>query len=160
MYYPYLSDEAVARIQVLATASGVEDTANPWAALSAAIEMGKLNLDAEPGYSGPGVDLWMIVEVPKEKFSDKIEYDARLDLLLAPEGKFAGFAKTRAEADGMTTSKLKEVEVRGTPEDGVRKEVVGDSVYLTYKAQIKGTSDLKKLLEFFLSEGMLKPQNN
>lgn len=161
MYYPYLSAEVIAQLAAqAATVSGGDGYTNPWAALAAAAEMGELNLDAGPGLGVFSIDLWMIVEVPKEKFSDKIEYDEELNLLLAPEGKFAGFAKTRAEADKMTTSKLKEVEIREAPEGGVHKEFVGDSVYLTYKAEINGTSDLRKLLEFFLSEGMLKPQNN
>lgn len=160
MYYPHISEELVAHITALSTASGTREAANPWAILAAAAEMGELNLDTGPGYSGPGADLWMVVEVPKERFSEKIEYDEKLDLLLASEGKFVGFAKTKIEVDKMTTSKLKEVEIQGSPEDSGRKDLVAESVYLTYKAQVRGTSDLKKLLEFFLSEGMLKPQNN
>ncbi len=121
---------------------------------------------ATPPYAGsfissdPSVSLWLIVEIPKEKFSEKIEYNEELDLLLAPAGKFIGFALSGLDVDKMTTSKLKEVELRGEPEEGLRKEVVAESVYLTYKAEVRGHKELLKLLEFLLAEKMLKPQGN
>lgn len=157
MYYPFI-DPSIAG--TVTTHSGSEMHMNPWAVLAYAAQMGQLDLDEEMGYRGPNVDIWLIVEIDKKNFSERIEYDEELDLLLAPEGKFVGFASTKAEADRMTTAKLKEVEVRGEPEDGIRHEVVADAVYITYKAEIKGQKELRKLLEFLKSEGMLKPQGN
>jgi hypothetical protein len=58
----------------------------------------------------------------------------------------------------MTTAKLGEIEVPNGPKDAPSIEVLADYVYLTYKAEFKGTEDLQKLLEFLLAEGMLKPQ--
>jgi hypothetical protein len=108
--------------------------------------------------SGPLVPLWLVVALPADNFSEKIEYDEKTDLLLAPEGKFVGFAKTREELAEMTTAKLGEIEVKKGPKDTPRVEVLADFVYLTYKAEFKGTEDLQKLLDFLLVEGMLKPQ--
>ncbi len=108
--------------------------------------------------SGPLVPLWMVVALPADDFSKKIDYDDKMDLLLAPEGKFVGFALGREELAKMTTSKLEEIESREGPEGAPSIEVLADFVYLTYKAEFKGTEDLQKLLEFLLAEGMLKPQ--
>jgi len=118
----------------------------------------QLEEDSEDIPSGPLVPLWLVVALPADNFSDKIDYDEKMDLLLAPEGKFVGFALNGEELAKMTTSTLGEVEVRKEPEEGPTTEVLADYVYLTYKAEFKGTEDLQKLLEFLLAEGMLKPQ--
>ena len=122
----------------------------------------KLETDSEPESvaTGPLVNLWLVVALPANDFSKKIEYNEELGLLLAPEGKFIGFAHTREELHRMTTSKLEETEARGEPEDGPAIEVLADYVYLTYRAEFRGTEDLQKLLEFLLVEGMLKPQTS
>lgn len=117
-----------------------------------------LEEDTEEPPSGPLVPLWLVVALPADDFSDKIDYDEKMDLLLAPEGKFVGFALTREELNKMTTSTLEEIESREGPEGAPATEVLADCVYLTYKAEFKGTEDLQKLLEFLLAEGMLKPQ--
>lgn len=118
----------------------------------------QLEEDSEDTPSGPLVPLWLIVALPADNFSDKIDYDEKMDLLLAPEGKFVGFALGREELAKKTTSVLEEIESREGPEGAPTTEVLADYVYLTYKAEFKGTEDLQKLLEFLLAEGMLKPQ--
>jgi hypothetical protein len=112
----------------------------------------------EIGHDGALVPLWLVVALPADDFSKKIDYNEELDLLLAPEGNFVGFAHTREELSEMTTAKLGEIEVPNGPKDAPSIEVLADYVYLTYKAEFKGTEDLQKLLEFLLAEGMLKPQ--
>ena len=107
---------------------------------------------------GPRLDLWMVVEIKKENFSEKIEFDEELGVFLAPEGKFVGFALTRHDVDEMTTAKLHEVETPGEIEGTTHTELASQYVYLTYKAELKGAEALKKLLGFLVSEGMLKPQ--
>lgn len=129
-----------------------------YSAMAHAAYMEQLEAASEDIPTGPLVNLWLLVALPANDFSEKIEYNEELDLLLAPEGKFVGFAHTREELLRMTTSKMRETEVRGEPGDGPAIEVLADYVYLTYKAEFKGTEDLQKLLEFLLAEGMLKPQ--
>jgi hypothetical protein len=117
----------------------------------------------QPPCKGPdwykvAVDLWMVVEIDKKGFSEKLEYDAELDLILAPEGNFVGIAATKIRADEMTTSRAVSVPIRNENGDRIGEEVVAEHVYLTYKATIKGTTELKKLLAFLKSEGMLQHQ--
>ncbi len=127
-------------------------------AFARAAYMKQLEEASEEIPSGPLVNLWLVVKLPADDFSKKIEYNEEMDLLLAPEGEFVGFAHTREELTVMTTAKLGETEVQGEPEEAPTIEVLADYVYLTYKAEFRGTEDLQKLLEFLLAEGMLKPQ--
>jgi len=129
-----------------------------YSAFAYAAYMKKLEEDPDDIPSGPLVPLWLVVALPADNFSEKIEYDEKTDLLLAPEGKFVGFAQSREELAEMTTAKLGEIEVKKGPDDEPTTEVLADFVYLTYKAEFKGTEDLQKLLDFLLVEGMLKPQ--
>jgi hypothetical protein len=112
----------------------------------------------EIGRDGPCVPLWLVVELPADDFSDKIRYDEETDLLLASRGKFIGFATSKEELDRMTTATLGNIEVQKDPEEEPTHEVLADYVYLTYKAEFRGTADLQTLLEFMLAERMLKPQ--
>ncbi len=121
-----------------------------YSALAHATYMEQLESTSEEISAGPLINLWLVVELPSNDFSKKIEYNEELDLLLASEGKFVGFARTREELIQMTTSSL-------DPESA--DEVSASHVYLTYRAEFRGTKDLQKLLEFLLAEGMLKPQN-
>jgi len=133
----------------------------PYSALAHAAHQATLEKAMTDGEvsSGALVPLWMVVEVSAQDFSEKIEYNEELDLLLAPEGRFVGFAKSKAEADEMTTGKLVELAPPETEDEKILPKVKTDSVYLTYKADFRGTADLQKLLEFLLTEGLLKPQS-
>jgi len=113
----------------------------------------------ELGRDGPNVDLWLVVELPSDDFSDKIRYDEETDLLLASRGKFIGFARSREELDQMTTTEFTGAEEPDdVPEGGEVKIARPGHVYLTYRAQLRGTADLQTLLEFLLAENLLQPQ--
>ena len=111
-----------------------------------------------PDWYEAAIDLWMIVEIEKKGFSEKLEYDPELDLILAPDAKFLGFAATKVRTDEMTTTKVIEVPIRNEEGERIGENILAESVYLTYKATIKGTTELKKLLAFLKSEGMLQHQ--
>jgi hypothetical protein len=113
----------------------------------------------ELGRDGPNVEMWLVVELPSDSFSDKIRYDEETDLLLASKGKFIGFARSREELEQMTTTEFTGAEDPDDElEEGKTKEVLPGHVYLTYRAQLRGTADLQTLLEFLLAEKMLQPQ--
>ena len=111
-----------------------------------------------PDWYDASMDLWMVVEIEKKGFSEKLEYDAELDLILAPESKFLGFAATKARTDEMTTAPPVGVPIRNKIGAVVGEDVVSEHVYITYKASVKGTAELKKLLTFLKEEGMLQSQ--
>jgi hypothetical protein len=110
----------------------------------------------EIGRDGPCVNLWLVVELPANDFSDKINYDEETDLLMASRGKFVGFARSKEELDQMTTTEFTGAEVPA--EEGDAVVALPGHVYLTYRAQFRGTADLQTLLEFLLEENLLQPQ--
>ncbi len=133
--------------------------------LTSVLQAGGFDFEGDKKYNGPNVTLWFVVEIGKKNFSEKIDYNEELGLLLASDGRFIGVARSLTELEEMTTAKSREVEVVDKPKDGESKstvhiETVTDNVYLTYKAEVRGTEGLEKLLAFLLAEEMLKPQNN
>jgi hypothetical protein len=87
------------------------------------------------------ISFWLVVGLPGDSFSDKLEFHEEVPMLMpiSGSGKFLGIAQSKAELDKMVTSDK-------------------DNVHLTYKVKLQGQKAWRDLLEFLATHDMLEKE--
>jgi hypothetical protein len=92
---------------------------------------------------GDSVVFWVVVQLPKEDFSDKLDFHEKIPMMMPAEdsGVLLGIAKSGKELDQMTT------------------DSTGQHVHLVYKIRLQGQKSWRTLLEFLGEHNMIERES-
>ena len=100
----------------------------------------------------PSTTFWIVLEIPKKNFSEKIEDHPTLPLQMpvSGTGTLTGIARTQEEVDEMTIPAGPDRKTGKVAADPRR-----DNVYMTYKIKLQGKQAWRDFIEFCGEHDML-----
>jgi len=97
----------------------------------------------------PKLNFWLVISLPGDNFSEKLEWHEELPMLMPASGTGAllGLAQTKAELDEMMF------------EDAKTKEGKTGNIHLTYKVKIQGSKAWRDLIDFMAKHDMIEKES-
>ena len=147
MFYPFTQEMIQEMMAASGTSTSTEGPAYAQWAEAMKDYAGKTNSQGLPS-----VTFWLVLEIPKKNFSEKIEDHLTLPLQMpvSGTGTLTGIARTQEELDKMTIPAGPDPKTGKTEPDPRR-----DNVYMTYKIKLQGKQTWRDLIEFCGEHDML-----